>query len=43
MNLRVLGVDGSGIDEQVVALFLGLLPLGAAAFAPWSLGRLRHQ
>jgi hypothetical protein len=43
MNLRFLGVDGSGIDEQVVALFLGLLPLGAAAFAPWSLGRLRHQ
>jgi hypothetical protein len=42
-NLQFANPGGSGIAEQVVALSLGLLPLGAAAFAPWTLSRLRHQ
>jgi hypothetical protein len=43
MNVQFVNPGGSGIEEQVVALFLGLLPLGAAAFTPWAFSRLRHQ
>jgi hypothetical protein len=43
MTLRFLGVDGAGLDEHAVALFLGLLPLGAVAFMPWAISRLRHE
>ncbi len=44
LTLRWLNPEpNDDLDDQVVFFLFALLPLAAAALAPWSFSRLRHR
>lgn len=43
MNREFVNPGGRAFVDSVLGLMVGLLPLSAAAFAPWSFSRLRNR
>ena len=43
ITANMVWADSGSVDDRIIGLLIGLMPLSAMALAPWSFSRLRHR